>query len=228
MDYYIGQQAIFISTRPNTVAGLVQIDVDGKGSKFIKRFDGNNPKYGELSGLLHLVYDGTYFRIINHTQNDVEIGDIKPSVLDTNHNNWLLCNGQAISRNDYSELFNLIGTSFGSGDGETTFNVPDYRGKFLRGLGGNSAADIYTTQVEGLPNIEGSIAATALYNTLGNEIADGAFYFGDAITEQESAGSDEYMQHKICFDASRANNIYGASQHVTPVNQAVNWFIKAR
>ena len=40
---------------------------------------------------------------------------------------WLLCNGAAVSRTSYSKLFNLIGTTYGSGDGSTTFNLPDLR-----------------------------------------------------------------------------------------------------
>jgi len=51
---------------------------------------------------------------------------------------YLKCEGQAISRADYSNLFNIIGTTYGSGDGSTTFNVPDLRGEFLRGTGTNS------------------------------------------------------------------------------------------
>ena len=43
--------------------------------------------------------------------------------------NWTILVGQAISRTDYSELFNLIGTTFGIGDGATTFNLPDFRGR---------------------------------------------------------------------------------------------------
>ena len=46
---------------------------------------------------------------------------------------WLKCNGAAISRTAYSSLFNAISTTFGTGDGSTTFNVPDLRGEFLRG-----------------------------------------------------------------------------------------------
>lgn len=48
---------------------------------------------------------------------------------------FLLCNGQAVSRTTYSSLFTLIGTSYGAGDGSTTFNVPDLRGSVLLGLG---------------------------------------------------------------------------------------------
>ncbi len=46
---------------------------------------------------------------------------------------WLECNGQAVSRIDYARLFNKIGTTFGVGDKETTFNLPDLKGVFVRG-----------------------------------------------------------------------------------------------
>ena len=46
---------------------------------------------------------------------------------------YLLCNGQAVSRATYADLFTLIGTSFGAGDGSTTFKVPDLQNQFIRG-----------------------------------------------------------------------------------------------
>ena len=48
--------------------------------------------------------------------------------------NWLICNGQAISRTDYSELFDVLGTKHGSGDGSTTFNLPNIKGRTTVGL----------------------------------------------------------------------------------------------
>ena len=45
---------------------------------------------------------------------------------------WIKADGSAISRTTYSELFTVIGTDHGAGDGSTTFNVPDLRGEFLR------------------------------------------------------------------------------------------------
>ena len=47
---------------------------------------------------------------------------------------WLKCNGAAVSRTAYADLFARIGTMFGGGDGYSTFNLPDYRGEFLRGF----------------------------------------------------------------------------------------------
>ena len=156
-----------------------------------------------------------------------KIGDIKASVKNANHDNWFLCNGQAINRVTYSELFAIIGTNFGQGDGTTTFNLPDYRGKFLRGLGGNSASNIYTTQAEGLPNITGRIW-TDRNSTINSSFANGAFYM-DTKDANGNGTYDEAMQpYTVYMDASRSSPIYGASSHVTPINQAVNYFIKVK
>ena len=48
--------------------------------------------------------------------------------------NWLFCNGQAVSRTEYAELFAIIGTNYGEGDGSTTFNLPDFIGRVPVGL----------------------------------------------------------------------------------------------
>ena len=57
------------------------------------------------------------------------VGAIMPFGSDTIPDNWLLCNGQAVSRTTYQELFNIIGITYGTGDGFTTFNLPDLQGK---------------------------------------------------------------------------------------------------
>ena len=54
---------------------------------------------------------------------------------------WLKANGQAVSRTTYAGLFSAIGTTFGSGDGSTTFNVPDLRGYFPRGWDDSRGVD---------------------------------------------------------------------------------------
>ena len=52
---------------------------------------------------------------------------------------WLMCDGAAVSRTTYSRLFSIDGTTYGTGDGSTTFNVPDLRGIFPRGAGTNGS-----------------------------------------------------------------------------------------
>ncbi|NOT02153.1 MAG: tail fiber protein [Phycisphaerales bacterium] len=54
---------------------------------------------------------------------------------------WLLCNGSTISRAANADLFAAIGTAYGTGDGSTTFHLPDLRGRFLRGVTGGTAND---------------------------------------------------------------------------------------
>lgn len=53
---------------------------------------------------------------------------------------WLECDGAAVSRSTYAALFTAIGTTYGAGDGSTTFAIPDYRGYFLRAAGTNADA----------------------------------------------------------------------------------------
>ena len=56
-------------------------------------------------------------------------------------NGFLICNGATISRTVYAGLFNAIGTTFGIGDGSTTFAIPDYRGAFVRGYDPTQSRD---------------------------------------------------------------------------------------
>jgi len=60
-------------------------------------------------------------------------GEVKAFAGSAAPEGYLFCNGQPISRTVYEELWNVLGTSHGQGDGSTTFNLPDYRGTFLRG-----------------------------------------------------------------------------------------------
>lgn len=71
---------------------------------------------------------------------------------------WLLCDDSAVSRTTYAALFALISTSYGIGDGSTTFNLPDYRGRTAVGLdnlGGSSANRITDTNADSLNNTGG-------------------------------------------------------------------------
>ena len=67
-------------------------------------------------------------------------GSIKMWGSSTPPNNWALCNGQAVSRTTYATLFSRIGTTYGSGDGSTTFNLPNFVDRFAVGAGTAYAA----------------------------------------------------------------------------------------
>lgn len=69
----------------------------------------------------------------------VPVGAVLPFYGSRPPKNWLLCYGQEVSRTDYKDLFDVIGTSSGSGNGSTTFNVPDLKGKVIYGQGSTDA-----------------------------------------------------------------------------------------
>ena len=54
---------------------------------------------------------------------------------------WLKANGVAVSRSTYSDLFGVIGTTYGVGDGSTTFGLPDLRAEFIRGFDDGRGVD---------------------------------------------------------------------------------------
>lgn len=68
-------------------------------------------------------------------------GDIKFHAANAIPYGWLKANGAAVSRATYAALFGAIGTTYGAGDGATTFNLPDLRGEFLRGFDDGRGAD---------------------------------------------------------------------------------------
>ena len=65
-------------------------------------------------------------------------GTILPTVATSAPAGWLLCDGSAVSRTTYANLFTLVGTTFGAGNGSTTFNLPDLRGRAIIGVGQGS------------------------------------------------------------------------------------------
>jgi microcystin-dependent protein len=70
--------------------------------------------------------------------NRSEVGAIKPWTKATAPAGYLLCDGSAVSRSTYAELFAIVSTTYGSGDGSTTFNVPQLQGKMPQGYDGNT------------------------------------------------------------------------------------------
>lgn len=71
------------------------------------------------------------------------IGDISINMNGVARDGYLPCEGQVIDGVDYPELFAVIGTDYGFGSGGTTFNVPDYRGVFLKGFDGTGTIGDY-------------------------------------------------------------------------------------
>lgn len=120
---------------------------------------------------------------------------------------FLLCDGQAVSRTTYADLFAAIGTTFGEGDGSTTFNLPDLRSRFVKGK--EDSETLGQLNEAGLPDHNHTVTgAQAWANTSPN------------------VGSLAIIQTVTTSNASASNPIYGASDTVTPKNISVNWYIK--
>lgn len=104
----------------------------------------------------------------------------------------LFCFGQAVSRTTYAGLFNVIGTTFGAGDGTTTFNLPDIRGRVIAGkdnMGGTSANRLTNPTSSTIGGIDGDV----LGNTGGAEthtqtVAQLARHRHGAATKDDAGG----------------------------------------
>ena len=70
-----------------------------------------------------------------------QVGDVKYTARNTAPPGWLKANGAAVSRTAYAALFSAIGTTFGAGDGSTTFNLPKLNGEFIRGWDDGAGVD---------------------------------------------------------------------------------------
>lgn len=96
-----------------------------------------------------------WFRV-SKTGGYMPSGAVMPFAMSTAPAGWLKANGASVSRTTYAALFALIGTTYGAGDGSTTFNLPDLRGEFVRGW--DDARGVDAARVLGSYQ-KGSIAA---------------------------------------------------------------------
>jgi hypothetical protein len=131
---------------------------------------------------------------------------------------YLKCDGSSLLREDYADLFEKIGTTYGAAD-DYHFNIPDYQGVFLRGYGG-VAASLGTRQAQGLPNITGNISYWSQSRNSGGAFTISSGGYGSL--EPGTNSVDTYAN----FNASRSSSIYGAADEVRPVNMSVIWIIK--
>lgn len=96
------------------------------------------------------------------------IGEVRDYAGSTAPAGWLLCYGQAISRTTYADLYGVIGTTYGAGDGSTTFALPDCRGRVTAGVDnmGGAAASRLTTGGSGVNGATLGAAGGAETHTL--------------------------------------------------------------
>ena len=121
--------------------------------------------------------------------------------------------GANVSRETYADLFAVIGTTFGSGDGSTTFNLPDLRDRYIIGANTNALG---TQIAEQLPNITGKSAPLFMFSGS----PSGAFYAEEGET-QRNDGTNNIRHRYLGFNANRSNPIYTDNGHVYPLSLAL-------
>lgn len=132
---------------------------------------------------------------------------------------YLLCNGAAVSRTAYPNLFSAIGTLYGTGDGSTTFNLPNLTDRFIQGS--DTAG---TVKSAGLPNITGTF--TGVYDTSVISQYSGAFSLSHDYRHGFDYQSSATRQGKVTFSAENSSSVYGKSTTVQPPAVTMRYYIK--
>lgn len=130
---------------------------------------------------------------------------------------YLICDGSAVSRKDYSELYAVIGTKYGTGNGSTTFNLPNLVNKFIEGT---NTSGVGTSINAGLPNITGSFGCTVpgKHGNTARGVFAGTSYSAGTVDATAVSGTSapNTTIWGYDIDASRVSSVYGASSTVQP------------
>lgn len=137
-------------------------------------------------------------------------GKIDWFTFNTPPDGYLVCNGASVSRETYADLFAVIGTTFGSGDGSTTFTLPNLIDKFAQG-----STTVGTYKSAGLPDIQGVVNRNMCDTSWS---ATGAFKNTKYSSNPYAGTNSSSVRNDVTLDfkASNYNSIYGNSTTVQP------------
>lgn len=151
----------------------------------------------------------------------VPVGTVSQTARATAPTGYLICDGSAISRTTYSDLFTAIGTAYGSGDGSTTFNVPNLKGKVPVGrdasqtefdtLGETGGAKTHQLSVDELPSHSHSMAHTHTFS--GTTSSDGAHAHNTWNLYTVAAGGGAIMTGAPGDGRGNATDVQGTHSH---------------
>ncbi len=185
--------------------------------------------------------------------NRSEVGAIKPWTKAAAPAGYLLCNGAAVSRSTYAELFAVVSTTYGSGDGSTTFNVPQLQGKMpqgydgntynLAGTGGANTVTVSLTNNQGV-SVTGNAGNTSLTTAqlashnhtlslqMGRQSMIGTSFIDVASQNDPSsitignAGSGTAHNHTLTLTGTLTGTVTGAGTNSFSPFVVVNYIIK--
>ena len=162
----------------------------------------------------------------------IPTGMIAPFAMSSPPTGWLECNGATISRSTYATLFAAIGTTYGAGDGSSTFVLPDLRATFIRGFDNSRGIDTGRTfgsfQDQGIPAMKGDITdAHGQSRTQTNAVSGFTNVFEGigSSSWRTSIESSSGQYAEVRFDSTR---IVPDAPHggVRPRNLALMYMIK--
>lgn len=208
----------FIRTTNTGGQNLTALDTAAKNSVTAVTVDGNMLVYhrGDNTSVSVALPTGGTQQAGNNKSRVTTVGSVTAFASNSTPDGYLLCDGRAVSRTKYADLFAKIGTTYGAGNGSTTFNLPNLVNRFVEG---SNASGQYMEA--GLPNITGKTGGSGVNSD--SPAATGAFYkYGTGL----GVDDHDYDNHMVAFDASRSNAIYGKSNTVQPEALKMQYYIK--
>jgi len=166
----------------------------------------------------------------------VVTGSVTMWPVETPPADYLLCDGSAQNRTTFADLFAVLGVIYGDGDGSTTFNLPDYRGRFMRGTDDGAGDDpdaasradrgdgvtgdnVGTRQNFALQNITGSLNVGS-----GSRLTSGSGAF--SVSNATSSGAATGGNSGELAASFNASNVVETSTETRPRNIYINYIIK--
>jgi microcystin-dependent protein len=134
---------------------------------------------------------------------------------------WFICDGTPVSRVQYATLFSVIGTSSGTGDGATTFNLPDLRGMFLRGMNGGRSDGFADPDVAQRLPFAGGNPGNAVGSVQMDIFASHTHTFVDASLAGDVLGSGNTKGYNFAAQTGATGGT-----ETRPKNIYVNYIIK--
>lgn len=125
---------------------------------------------------------------------------------------YLVCDGSAVSRTTYADLYTAIGDTFGSGDGSTTFNLPDLVGQFIRGYNstasGKDASRVFgSEQEDSITNHNHEMSCTSAQTPTFADLGASEFHGGHSVTNRMGYGDTGSGKFLGSSDVSTRGNL---------------------
>ena len=186
-----------------TANQYLQIGSNNVNSYFYNKRSG---KYLSMRNDGELRYDGKRLLNVDDLAGMIPSGAVMYFAGQTAPTGWLKANGAAVSRTAYAALFAAIGTTYGAGDGRSTFNLPDLRGEFMRGWDDGRGID------------RGRAFGSAQGDAIRNITGEAKFgYDGDTVYDHNAAASTSAIYYPNRKAQDTVNNMSLVS------NSANNW-----